>query len=215
LLTVSHGETIMAKNQNAVDAETDKQAAPVRSSLDADPAGTGTSINGAAAQVEAAEQDAVALKSIETEMMAKFDAFVESGADPLLCRWVYRFTFRNVYADPEKNIKTLADYFRARYNIPTTDTGKGAGSVLKSKRNSWKYLYDKGAELLGVNTGGTGASKGASPLAARFSEYVKANFKVGPDGMTLLEAHGIVKQVTELYQTAEAAVAAELAKKAA
>lgn len=174
----------------------DAGSAPVRSSMDADPAKTGATIHDMAMQSEDVTAQVQALKSLEPEMMAQFQGFRSDKSKDTLKRFAYWYTLRNVFVDPERGIRKIADFLRDRCKIDAADA-----AALKSARADWDYLRRCGEALAGRDVAGRG-SKGTTPYGERVKKYVADNFKIGPDALTIDEALTINRLVTERYNEA-------------
>lgn len=178
--------------------------APVQSSHDADPAQTGSTINDRAAESAAVESEVKALRAEESEMMGRFKAFRSDTDKDSLKIWAYKYTLRNVFVDPTRGIKSIADFLRDRLNIAAD-----APAELKSARADWDYLRRCGAVIAGADT--KGGSKGTTPYGQRVTDYVKGNFIIGEGKLSLAEAYTILTMAEERYKVAFAAAESKAA----
>lgn len=168
---------------------------PLQSSHDADPARTGATINDRAAEADAVAEQVKTLRAEESGMVARFKAFRSDTDKDSLKLWAYHYTLRNVFVDPTRGIKTIADFLRDRLNIPAD-----APAELKSARADWDYLRRCGAVLAGADT--KGGSKGATPYGQRVSEYITNNYVIGEGKLTLGEAYALLQTMEARYKVA-------------
>ena len=178
-------------------------AAPLQGSMDADPAKTGATTHQRASDADAVAEQVKVLRADEPVMVERFKAFRSDKDKDSLKLWAYNYTLRNVFVDPTRGIKTIADFLRDRLGIDASDA-----ATLKSARADWDYLRRCGATLAGADT--VKSVPTVTPYGTRVTEYVKSNFAVGEGKLTLVEAYAILTLVTERYNTAAATEAAKV-----